>query len=64
MPYAQVLLVRLRQLTAIVGLSRSTIYRLVKAGNFPKPIRIGINSLAWRMDEIHEWIDSRNRILK
>ena len=60
----QVLLVRLRQLTSIVGLSRSTIYRLVKAGNFPKPIRIGISSLAWRMDEIHKWIDSRNRILK
>jgi prophage regulatory protein len=60
----QVLLVRLRQLISIVGLSRSTIYRLVKAGNFPKPIRIGISSLAWRMDEIHEWIDSRNRILK
>jgi len=60
----QVLLVRLRQLISIVGLSRSTIYRLVKAGNFPKPIRIGISSLAWRMDEIHEWIDSRNRIRK
>ena len=64
MPETQVLLVRLRQLTAMVGLSRSTIYRLVKAGNFPKPIRIGISSLAWRMDEIHKWIDSRNRILK
>ena len=64
MPDTQVLLVRLRQLTAMVGLSRSTIYRLVKAGNFPKPIRIGISSLAWRMDDIHKWIDSRNRILK
>ena len=64
MPDTQVLLVRLRQLTAMVGLSRSTIYRLVKAGNFPKPIRIGISSLAWRMDEIHKWIDSRNQILK
>ncbi len=64
MPATQVLLVRLRQLTAMVGLSRSTIYRLVKAGNFPKPIRIGISSLAWRMDEIHKWIDSRNRIMK
>ena len=64
MPDTQVLLVRLRQLTAMVGLSRSTIYRLVKAEQFPKPIRIGISSLAWRMDEIHKWIDSRNRILK
>ena len=64
MPDTQVLLVRLRQLTSIVGLSRSTIYRLVKAEQFPKPIRIGISSLAWRMDEIHKWIDSRNRILK
>lgn len=41
----------------LVGLSRTTIWRLEKEGSFPKRIRLGTNTIAWRELEISEWMD-------
>ena len=41
------------------GLSRTTIWRHVKAKRFPKPRRIGPNSVAWRESEVDAWKASR-----
>ncbi|MBL0037543.1 MAG: AlpA family phage regulatory protein [Nitrosomonadales bacterium] len=30
------------------GLSRATIYRLIKLGKFPRPLSIGTGSVRWR----------------
>lgn len=38
--------------------SRSTIWRRVRAGNFPQPLRIG-NLTRWREDDVLEWLESR-----
>ena len=32
------------------------IWRLVKAGKFPKPIKVGAQKNAWLESEIEEWI--------
>ena len=39
--------------------SRQWIYRLVAAGDFPKPVHLGDWSIAWLDHEIDEWIDAR-----
>lgn len=52
-------LLRLRQVIAITGLGRDTIYRYIRAGRFPRQRRISERASAWREDEIKEWIDSR-----
>ena len=42
--------------------SRTTIWRRVKEGNFPKPIRIGnahSSPLRWRLEDIHKWINTQ-----
>lgn len=44
---------------AATGLSRSSIYRLAAAGQFPKPIPIGPRAVGWRADEIAEWVELR-----
>jgi prophage regulatory protein len=41
------------------GLSRSTIWRLEREGDFPKHRRISANAVAWVEDEVLSWIQSR-----
>ena len=40
------------------GLSRATIYRLIKAGKFPRPLPIGTGSVRWRQSEVIAWQQS------
>ena len=54
-------ILRVRQVIAATGLSRTTIWRLGQRrdGSFPKPVRLGPNAIGWREDDVREWIDSR-----
>ena len=42
-------------------ISRTTLFRWVKAGSFPSPVRIGRRTIRWRADEIDEFVKSRSR---
>ena len=50
------LLLRLPSVCALVGLSKSQIYRLIRAGEFPAAISLGANSVAWPAEQVHAWI--------
>ncbi len=52
-------LLRRREVEAITGLARSTIYRLMKDGTFPRPIRVGPSAVRWRLSDIEAWMASR-----
>ena len=41
------------------GLSRSTIWRLEREGDFPRHRKISANAVAWVEDEVLGWIQSR-----
>ncbi len=41
------------------GLSRSTIWRRIRAGTFPAPKSLGENSCGWPEPWITEWVESR-----
>lgn len=43
------------------GLSRSAIYRLLAAGDFPVPIQLGPRRVGFASDEIQRWIEERPR---
>ncbi|WP_028454462.1 helix-turn-helix transcriptional regulator [Chitinilyticum litopenaei] len=45
----------------VTGLSRSSIYAMMATGQFPQPVRIGARAVAWRSDEIADFVDSRAR---
>lgn len=47
------------EVEAETRLSRSTIYRQVDAGKFPRPIRVGIRAVAWWESDINHWKNSR-----
>ena len=40
-----------------VGVSQATLYRLVAAGRFPAPVKIGLKAARWRSDEIAAHIE-------
>ena len=44
-----------------VGLKRSALYRLMRAGQFPVPLKIGPRAVRWPTSEIEEWLASRPR---
>jgi len=44
----------------LTGLSRSTIYAMIAAGEFPRPVRLGKRAVGWRESDIAEWLASRS----
>ncbi|MFC6672526.1 helix-turn-helix transcriptional regulator [Marinobacterium aestuariivivens] len=42
-------------------LSRSTIYRLMDEGLFPRPVRLGSRSVAWKESDLEQWLEERSR---
>lgn len=52
-------LIRLPEVQHRVGLGRSTIYRWMAEGKFPKPVQLGGYSVAWAEDEVLAWIATR-----
>ncbi|MBT5434749.1 MAG: AlpA family transcriptional regulator, partial [Rhodospirillaceae bacterium] len=54
-------MLRVKQVCAQGGFSRSTLYNKIKAGDFPAPIEIGPNAVGWPAHEIDAWVASRPR---
>lgn len=55
-------LIKLKVVVEMCAISRSTIYRLIKDKDrlFPAPVSLtGVRSVAWRLSEIEEWVNSR-----
>ena len=47
---------KVRDVMDALGVSRVTLWRLVKAGKFPQPIRIGSRILRWRVEDVEAWL--------
>ena len=54
--------IRIKQLATKTGrpgylpISSTTIWRLVKKGAFPKPVKLGNSILAWKCVEVDKWL--------
>lgn len=55
----QAKILRRKDVESMIGLSRSTIYKLISQGTFPKAIRLGPRAVGWRLSDIEIWIESR-----
>lgn len=52
-------ILRLKQAKERTGLSRSTLYALIKEGKFPTPIALGARAVGWLSSDIDAWIEAR-----
>lgn len=50
---------RLPEVKARVGLSRSSIYVAVSKGKFPRPIQLGDRAVGWVEAEVEAWLSLR-----
>jgi len=52
-------ILRLPEVKARTGLSRSTIYCAVAGGTFVAPIKLSPHCVGWLEEDIEQWIDER-----
>lgn len=49
--------IRLKEVMRLTALARSTIYKKMKEGTFPKTVSLGDRAVAWIEGEIEDWIE-------
>ena len=52
-------IIRLKDITEMTGLKRSSIYALMKEERFPQSVSLGSRSVGWVLSEINDWILER-----
>ena len=55
-------IIRIRDVCRMTGLSRTTLWRRVNSGQFPKPLRLGgpqARAVGWVRGAVEEWLGSR-----
>jgi prophage regulatory protein len=57
-PFPQETILRFPQVATITGLSRATVFRLERDGEFPSRVHIGKRGVGWKSSEIAAWLDS------
>ena len=57
----RVRILRRREVERMLGISRSSIYAAVAAGELPAPVRLAANAVGWVEAELIEWIESKIR---
>ena len=53
------MLIKLNEVKAKTGLSRSSIYAYIDKGLFPKQVKLGERCVAWIDSEIESWVDGK-----
>lgn len=61
-PPMQKLIYRPADLAEVLGVGRTTIYRMEKRGELPPRRKISSGTRGWPRDEIERWISNRPRI--
>lgn len=52
-------LISMKEVMHKTSLARSTIYKYLAEGVFPKSVSLGANKVAWLESEINEWIEEK-----
>ena len=55
----EVSFLRLPEVKSVTGLSKSSLYALIRANSFPAPVQLGPRTVAWVRSEIKQWAAER-----
>ena len=47
------------EVTVMIGFGRTKLNELVKAKQFPQPIRFSQNFVRWDLEEVNQWIEEQ-----
>ncbi|HDZ9156520.1 TPA: AlpA family transcriptional regulator [Vibrio cholerae] len=59
MSKSNIRLIRFREVLAMTGLSRSSMYRFIEENQFSTQVQLGGRAVAWVESEVQEWIAQR-----
>ena len=54
-------IIRSKEVQELTGLSRTTIWRLERAGKFPARLALTPGSIGWRLTDVEKWIKNGGR---
>ena len=52
-------LLRAREVWKMLGISEGSLYKLLREGKFPQPIRLGGQMNRWRKSTVEQWINEQ-----
>jgi prophage regulatory protein len=52
-------ILRPREVARLTGLARTTLWRGVRAGTFPRPVRLTLNTIGWCEADLAQWLAER-----
>lgn len=52
-------IIRPKELSEMLGISRTSIWRFERDGVFPKHVQLGMQSIGWRLSEVNAWLEKR-----
>jgi len=54
-------IIRIKEVVELTGLSRTTLWRMERKGEFPARVSLGVGSVGWRFSEVNGWMDDRSK---
>ena len=54
--------VRMADLIKFIPVSKSSIWRMSKAGKFPKGVKLSEKVTAWKAQEVQAWLESKEAV--
>ena len=55
----EIAIYREKDVLGMLSISKATLWRWRRDGQFPNPVRLGPNSVGWHRKDVHEWLSSR-----
>ena len=50
--------IRRSEVEQLTGLSTASIYRKMRDGSFPRPLKVGVRAVRWSLSEIQAWLSN------
>ncbi len=51
-------LIRRPEVLHLTGMTKSTMYRYISDGRFPRPVSLGDHAVAWRQSDLQKWMNA------
>ena len=55
-------IMRAAEVIALVGVSRTTLWRMERDGTFPKRVQLSTRAVGWRREAVERWIKDRREV--
>lgn len=58
-PFAHMQMLTMKRVSELTTYTIQHLYRLIAAGKFPKPVRLGLNRIGFRQSDIEQWMEDK-----